>query len=116
MNNGCIPKQHIKYEKHINKCDIIDTSSTTKGNQTKYTKETLKNLLANNTLEVRFTKQNGENRVMTCTTMSDNIPAEFQPKGDIKEDTHPTQVRVFDLEAEGWRSFLSTSVLEVRIV
>ena len=81
-----------------------------------FTKETLKNLLANNTLEVLFTKKDGEQRLMTCTTMSGNIPAEFQPKAVLTEDIHPTQVRAYDINAEGWRSFLSNNVIEVRIV
>ena len=82
-----------------------------------FTKDTLKELLAKNTLEVLFTKKDGSTRLMTCTTVMNSIPNEFQPKSDAaKEDTHPTQVRAFDLEAEGWRSFTSTNVLEVRIV
>ncbi len=100
LNNGCMPKQ----------------PNLTKGNQIMFTKDTLKNLLAENTLEVLFIKKDGEQRLMTCTTMSDNIPAEFQPKGDIKEDKHPTQVRAYDINAEGWRSFLVTNVIEVRIL
>jgi hypothetical protein len=81
-----------------------------------FTKETLKNLLANNTLEVLFTKKDGEQRLMTCTTMAKSIPDEFKPKAVITEDIHPTQVRAYDINAEGWRSFLSNNVLEVRIV
>ncbi len=81
-----------------------------------FTKETLKNLLANNTLEVLFTKKDGEQRRMTCTTVAESIPDEFKPKGLITEDIHPTQVLAYDINAEGWRSFLANNVLEVKII
>ena len=79
-------------------------------------KESLKEQLAKNTLEVLFTKKDGEQRRMTCTTMAESIPDEFKPKGLITEDIHPTQVRAYDINAEGWRSFLVTNVLEVKII
>ena len=83
---------------------------------TTFTKDGIKELLANNTLEVLFTKKDGDQRLMTCTTSQDLIPEEFKSKGIITEDIHPTQVRAYDLKAEGWRSFLSTNVLEVKVV
>jgi hypothetical protein len=48
--------------------------------------------------------------------MAESIPDEFKPKAVITEDIHPTQVRAYDINAEGWRSFLSNNVIEVRIV
>lgn len=56
---------------------------------------------------VVFTKVNGETRDMRCTLVRDMIPTNQQPTSSIEENTQPTQdvIRVYDLVANGWRSF-----------
>lgn len=71
---------------------------------------TLKTLLAAYVMEVEFTKQNGENRVMVCTTKNDKIPEEMQPKGESKVPVNEEVIRVFDIESQGWRSFRVDSI------
>lgn len=64
---------------------------------------------------VHFTKVNGEERVMSCTLNLDLIPQEFHPKSSkesSKDEEEPTVMRVFDLEAMGWRSFRIGSVTQ----
>ena len=58
---------------------------------------------------VTFTKVDGTERVMKCTTALAQIPQEFQPKGEGVE-AHEGQHRVFDIEAQGWRSFNESQV------
>lgn len=72
--------------------------------------------------EVRlvFTKKDGTDREMICTTNSDLIPSapivestDAEPKKEkkVNEDVMP----VYDLEAQGWRSFRWDSIKEVKI-
>lgn len=62
---------------------------------------------------VKFTKVNGEERLMECTLKNDIIPENMQPKDD---DTGVQRtldvVRVYDVRAAGWRSFRVENVLE----
>lgn len=65
---------------------------------------------------VKFTKANGDERVMKATTNFDMIPEEFTPKNDEgkqvdKEDID--LIKCFDLEANGWRSFKPSTVKSV---
>ena len=65
---------------------------------------------------VTFTKKDGTERVMKCTTSDSLIPQVIEesltPKREKKlnEDV----MSVYDLEAEGWRSFRWDSVKQVR--
>lgn len=52
---------------------------------------------------VRFTKVNGEERIMRCTLKPEFIPEEFTPKTNTQ--TNNEIVKAFDVEANGWRSF-----------
>ena len=53
--------------------------------------------------EITFNKLDGEERIMTCTKITDMIPEESRPKTDkkAKEGT----VTVWDINTKGWRSF-----------
>jgi len=72
--------------------------------------EKLKTLLGAYVLEVEFIKQNGDTRKMSCTTKSDKIPETHQPKNEKPVPLNEDVLRVFDVEAEGWRSFRVDSV------
>ena len=62
-------------------------------------------------LIVEFTKKNGEKRKMKCTTSLDRIPDSKHPQ-EASTFTYNTEksLRVYDIEAEGWRSFRVDSV------
>jgi|TARA_B110000977_G_C11073197_1_gene490258 hypothetical protein len=76
----------------------------------------LKSALQEGLCTVTFTKVNGDERVMTCTTKADLLPpvvevvlAEGQePKA--KKTPNPDVMAVYDTLAEGWRSFRWDSV------
>ena len=67
---------------------------------------------------VTFTKVNGEKRVMDCTLNMKTIPKEHQPKsdGNLAEGVEATinVIKVYDVKAEGWRSFRVDSVTQFR--
>lgn len=80
-------------------------------------KKWLKSHLAFGPITVTFTKKDGTERVMECTTSNEIVPQEIvdpmTPKREkkINEEVCP----VFDLEAKHWKSFRWDSVKNVTI-
>ena len=70
-------------------------------------KATLIDTLNNKTLVINFKKLDGSERTMKCTRSMTNIPSEHHPKTSL---SHDGAIRVFDLEANGWRSFIFENV------
>jgi hypothetical protein len=59
-------------------------------------------------MEVTFTKLNGDKRVMTCTLMPDQLPparAEDPMSQKKIRELNEAVVSVWDVNAQGWRSF-----------
>lgn len=76
------------------------------------TYDEMKDFLQNSVSNVTFTKKNGDERIMKCTLMPEHLPP-----AEVKESTEKTEkavntdvLAVWDLEAEGWRSFRLDSV------
>ena len=70
-------------------------------------------------LEVTFTKKDGEQRIMTCTLVTEAIPVDKRPK-PLAEGEEPKPVKdhlqsVWDIKAEGWRSFFWSRVTSIKI-
>jgi hypothetical protein len=89
--------------------------TTLNENDLKKFKRWLKVLLKTDKVTVTFTKKDGSDRVMRCTTNPTYImfkdPATLEAKKERKanEDVIP----VFDLEADAWRSFRWDSIKSV---
>ena len=88
-------------------------------NKGKFTKDEINNhFLNDNKIKVVFTKKDGSLRTMICTKDIETIPEEHRPK-DKEADSRPGKktpehlLSVFDLEANGWRSFIVDNVLSV---
>lgn len=86
--------------------------------ETKLFKKWLKSHLAYGPVTVVFTKKDGTERVMECTTSPKLVPAEpvvegAEPKREKKknDDVMP----VYDLEGKHWKSFRWDSIKEVRL-
>jgi hypothetical protein len=82
------------------------------------TKEELKNLLTENTLSVLFKKADGSQRAMLCTLNPDYLPAVDKKEGDeVKKAKTPsdTNIAVWDLEKNSWRSFRIDSIISYSI-
>lgn len=80
-------------------------------------KRWLKSHLAYGPTTVVFTKKDGTERVMNCTTNPELVPAieiveSAEPKKEkkVNEEVMP----VYDLEAKAWKSFRWDSIKEVR--
>lgn len=70
--------------------------------------------LHNGICRVTFTKINGEERIMDCTLTERCIPEDKRPKGTGKVRDNEDQLVVYDVEAEGWRTFKIDSVTEFK--
>lgn len=59
--------------------------------------------LKSHVCEVTFTKVNGDERVMTCTLMESHLPVtQSENQSGARSNT---AISVWDVNAEGWRSF-----------
>jgi len=69
------------------------------------------NRLLSDEVVVEFTKTNGEYRRMRCTLREEAI-SQYQPKGEVKtkEEKPKANQSVWDVDANGWRSFLWSNV------
>jgi len=97
---------------------VADTVAALKGIPTK---EDLKLLLEQNVIEVNFNKLNGDKRVMTCTLRDDMKPRATKDdtlsQKKVREISDAV-VSVWDVNAQGWRSFRydrinSTEIVEI---
>lgn len=61
-------------------------------------------------MEIVFTKQNGEDRTMRCTTNMNVIPQNEHPKGVMNGYTRNNAIRVYDIDKQAWRSFYANTV------
>lgn len=86
--------------------DALETLVSTNVNL----REALKALVSTNHAEIIFTKKDGTDRTMICTTETSSIPEDKQPIGESKVKENTDILRVYDLENEGWRSFRVDSV------
>ena len=59
-------------------------------------------------MEIVFTKQNGEERTMRCTTNMSVIPTSQHPSG--KYQVLNSARRVYDIDKQEWRSFYEDNV------
>ena len=78
-------------------------------------REWVKSMLRMGPGTVTFLKKNGEERKMLCTLSESLIPTEHLPK-PLAEGTAPRKrsedsLSVWDLNANGWRSFIYRNVL-----
>jgi hypothetical protein len=79
-------------------------------------KKWLKGHLAYGPTTIVFTKKDGTERTMTCTTKPELVPAESIVEGVVKKEKKVNEevIPVYDLDAKGWRSFRWDSVKQVR--
>lgn len=73
----------------------------------------MRDILKSQIVTVTFTKKDGTERVMKCTLRPDLLPiVEINEEKKVKK-INDDIVAVFDLEANGWRSFNIKSVTKI---
>jgi hypothetical protein len=77
----------------------------------------LRDMLHMGPVTVTFTKKDGDTRVMKCTLEESAIPDEFRPKplaeGQTPRKRSEDSISVWDMNANGWRSFIYKNVTGV---
>lgn len=72
----------------------------------------IKEILRNQELTITFTKKDGTDRVMRCTLEPSKLPMKENAENTNRKTNNETMA-VFDLDAQGWRSFTKKSVKTV---
>ena len=70
-----------------------------------------KKALHNGVVEFKYTKKNGEVRTAKGTLNIDIMGEDNAPKG-TSYDIVDTNIRYYDLNSEGWRSFITENLIE----
>ena len=80
-------------------------------------KQWLKSILHSNICTITFTKKNGDERVMKCTLDEQHFPAIQKEAAEVSEVRQKSAeaLSVFDVEAQGWRSFRWDSIIRLEM-
>jgi len=93
--------------------NVYEPDQNTLDNDIEVFRGWLKGVLTVQPATITFTKKDGTERVMNCTLRGDMLPVV-----EIKEDKAPRKqndsvLSVYDLDAQGWRSFTINAVKRV---
>jgi hypothetical protein len=77
------------------------------------TKDEMKKAIAKNVCTVVFTKLNGEERTLHCTSNTEFMPEDHRPRSVIDGRDHV--ISAYDVVNKGWRSFRIDSVKEFKV-
>lgn len=78
------------------------------------TKTFLMEVLHNNIVTVKFIKKDGTEREMKCT-LQESLISPYEKKTDREKLASETNISVWDVENQGWRSFRYESVISVNV-
>lgn len=97
----------------IENMNVYEPDQNTLDNDIDVFRGWLKGVLTVQPATITFTKKDGTERVMNCTLRGDMLPVV-----EIKEDKAPRKqndsvLSVYDLDAQGWRSFTINAVKRV---
>ena len=70
----------------------------------------IKEILHTQELKITFTKKDGTERVMRCTLETNKLPVQESTETNTTRKVSTETMAVFDLDAQGWRSFTKKSV------
>jgi hypothetical protein len=97
----------------IENMNVYEPDQNTLENDIEVFRGWLKGVLTVQPATITFTKKDGTERVMNCTLRGDMLPVV-----EIKEDKAPRKqndsvLSVYDIDAQGWRSFTINAVKRV---
>ena len=73
----------------------------------------IKEMLRNQELTITFTKKDGTERVMRCTLDPTKLPIQENTNTNSTRKVSTETMSVFDLDAQGWRSFTKKAVKSI---
>ena len=74
--------------------------------------EKFKNALRKRIVEFKYNKKNGETRTANGTLNIDLIGQENTPNGTNGKTFPDNQIRYYDIDSKGWRSFLVENFID----
>lgn len=77
-----------------------------------YDKNTILEAARQGVITVRFTKKNGDERIMKCTLLSEYLPQQKDIE-EVSTKENTDFLAVWDVEVNGWRSFRIDSVISL---
>ena len=77
--------------------------------------EWLHSLLSTSVVEVTFTKKDGDIRVMKCTLDPKVLPKVELTEGKVAKKQSDNVMAVYDVGANGWRSFIIKNVTNISL-
>lgn len=80
------------------------------------TKESLKNILKQNVVNISFKKVDGTDRLMRCSLKEELVPAYQAKDSSRKKIDNDNVLPVWDLEKSAYRSFRVDSLTDYEIV
>jgi hypothetical protein len=92
----------------FNDVEIIDNDWTDEGAELFF--DRVKDILRNQELTITFTKKDGTERVMRCTLDPAKLPVQEITETNTNRKVSTETMAVFDIDAQGWRSFTKKSV------
>ena len=78
--------------------------------------EALINQLKTAVYEVKFTKVNGEQRVMPCTLCAEFLPEAEATRAQTDREPNKTVIRAYAIDKQAWRSFRVENVISTSLV
>lgn len=75
-------------------------------------KTNIMNMLNTGVVNVKFTKNDGSERLMKCT-LSKDIVQQYEKKTERTRTISEDILSVWDVEKDGWRSFRYDSIIEI---
>ena len=73
----------------------------------------LRGLLDTTVVNVTFIKKDGATRIMKCTLKPELLPEVVLNEEKIPRRQSSSTMAVYDLDADGWRSFTLTSITSI---
>lgn len=84
-----------------------------------YDKYELKEVIQNNVVTVTFEKVDGTERTMKCTLIPEYLPNKVDDNKQLLTESvrkeNPSNLSVWDIESNSWRSFRYDSVKSVQL-
>lgn len=81
-----------------------------------YSKEELEKMLSTGISKIVFTKLDGTVREMVCTRDTTVMPADMIPstgKAPLNRVKSATTISVYDINEDGWRSFIVENLISI---
>lgn len=98
---------------NVNFSDVaeIDEAWTDEGSDLFF--ERLKEIMRKQDITITFTKKDGTERVMRCTLDPNKLPVQENTNTNSTRKISTETMSVFDLDAQGWRSFTKKTVKSI---